>query len=66
MCGQPTLVADSGRLLLVGRDGTDLLAIESNDGGEHWLPMSGLKVDHAINTDPSAPMNQHRLRKGLE
>jgi hypothetical protein len=66
MCGKPTLVNDSGRLLLCGRDGADLLAIESNDGGEHWLPMSGLKVDSAISTDVSAPMNQHRLRKGLE
>jgi hypothetical protein len=66
MCGQPTLVNDSGRLLLVARDAADLLAIESNDGGAHWLPMSGLKVDSAISTDPSAPMKQHRLRKGLE
>jgi len=66
MCGQPTLVNDSGRLLLVARDAADLLAIESNDGGAHWLPMSGLKVDSAISTDPSAPMQQHRRRKGLE
>jgi hypothetical protein len=66
MCGQPTLVDDSKRLLLVARDAADLLAIESNDGGASWLPMSGLKVDSAISTDPSAPMNQHRLRKGLE
>ena len=66
MCGKPTLVNDSGRLLLCARDGADLLAIESNDGGEHWLPMSGLKVENAISTDVSAPMNQHRLRKGLE
>ncbi|HMI92292.1 MAG TPA: hypothetical protein VK509_13040 [Polyangiales bacterium] len=66
MCGQPTLVDDSGRLLLVARDAADLLAIESNDGGARWLPMSGLKVDSAISTDPSAPMKQHRLRKGLE
>jgi hypothetical protein len=66
MCGQPTLVNDSGRLLLVARDAADLLAIESNDGGAHWLPMSGLKVDNAFNTDPSAPMKQHRLRKGLK
>jgi hypothetical protein len=66
MCGQPTLVADSKRLLLVARDAADLLAIESNDGGASWLSMSGLKVDSAISTDPSAPMNQHRLRKGLE
>jgi hypothetical protein len=66
MCGQPTLVADSGRLLLCARDGSDLLAIESDDSGIHWKPMSGLKVKSAISTDVSAPMDQHRLRKGIE
>jgi hypothetical protein len=66
MCGQPTLVADAGRLLLCARDGSDLLALESEDGGEHWKSLSGLKVSGAINTDVSAPMQQHRLRKGLD
>jgi hypothetical protein len=66
MCGQPTLVADSGRLLLCARDGTDLLAIESDDEGKSWKPMSGLKVSTAISTDVSAPMDQHRLRKGID
>jgi hypothetical protein len=66
MCGQPTLVADAGRLLLCARDGSDLLAIESDDAGQHWKPMSGLKVSTAIDTDVSAPMQQHRVRKGLD
>jgi hypothetical protein len=66
MCGQPTLVADGSRLLLCARDGSDLLALESEDGGQAWKPLSGLKVSGAINTDASAPMEQHRKRKGLE
>ena len=66
MCGQPTLVADSGRLLLCARDGSDLLAIESEDAGRTWKSMSGLQVSNAAPTDADAPMRQHRLRKGLD
>jgi hypothetical protein len=66
MCGQPTLVADSGRLLLCARDGSDLLAIESEDAGRTWKSMSGLQVSNAAPTDIDAPMRQHRLRKGLD
>jgi hypothetical protein len=66
MCGKPTLAADSGRLLLCARDGSDLLVLESDDGGARWKPMSGLKVGSATSTDASSPMDQHRLRKGIE
>jgi hypothetical protein len=66
MCGQPTLVAAPGRLLLCARDGSDLVALESHDGGQRWRPLSGLKVGNAISTDVSAPMQQHRIRKGLD
>jgi hypothetical protein len=66
MCGQPTLVAEAGRVLLCARDGADLLALESDDGSEHWKPISGLKVSGAIDTDGTAPMQQHRVRKGLD
>ena len=66
MCGAPTLVSDGTRILLGARDGSDLLAIESEDGGKQWKTMSGLKVSTAISTDVSAPMDQHRIRKGLE
>lgn len=66
MCGKPTLAADSGRLLLCARDGSDLLALESDDGGARWKPLSGLKVGSATSTDAKSPMDQHRLRKGLE
>jgi hypothetical protein len=66
MCGQPTLAADSGRLLLGARDGTDLLVLESDDGGTRWKPLSGLKIGSATSTDARSPMDQHRLRKGIE
>jgi hypothetical protein len=66
MCGQPTLVSDGKRLLLAARDGSDLLALESEDGGASWTTMSGLQVSTAISTDASTPMDQHRIRKGLE
>ncbi len=66
MCDQPTLVADAGRLLLCARDGSDLLALESDDAGQHWKTMAGLKVSTAIDSDESAPLRQHRVRKGLD
>jgi hypothetical protein len=66
MCGTPTLLVDGKRVVLASRDQSDLLAIESVDGAESWRPLGGLKVRSAINTDVSAPMDQHRLRKGLD
>jgi hypothetical protein len=66
MCGQPTLVTAPSRLLLCARDGSDLVALESQDGGRHWKPLGGLQVDSAISSDVNAPMQQHRIRKGLD
>jgi hypothetical protein len=66
MCGQPTLVVAPSRLLLCARDGSDLVALESHDGGQRWKPLGGLKVGTAISTDVNAPMQQHRIRKGLD
>jgi hypothetical protein len=66
MCGQPKLASDGSRLLLCAREDSDLLALESEDGGRVWKTLSGLKVSTAINTDVNAAMEQHRKRKGLE
>jgi hypothetical protein len=66
MCGQPTLVADSGRILLCAREDTDLLALESEDAGKHWKPMSGLQIGGPAPSDVNDAMKQHRLRKGLD
>ncbi len=66
LCGVPNLVRDGARVVLTARDGQDLLAIESEDGGAHFETLQGLKVGAAF--DPSAhdPLQQHRVRKGLE
>lgn len=66
MCGQPTLVAAPDRLLLCARDGSDLIALESSDAGRHWTPLRGLRAQTPLDGDPSAPMQQHRIRKGLD
>jgi hypothetical protein len=66
MCGQPTLVAAPSGLMLCARDGSDLVALESPDGGKHWRALGGLQVRTAISNDASAPMQQHRIRKGLD
>lgn len=66
LCAVPRLVSDGDRLILAARDGSDLLTMESPDGGKSWKPMSGVQVDVPVNTDPLAPMRQHMIRKGLE
>jgi hypothetical protein len=65
MCGVPTLLRDGQRVILAARDSADLLAIESSDGGAHFVPLSGLKVGNALDQSNHDPMQQHRLRKGL-
>jgi hypothetical protein len=64
-CGQPTLVGDQERVLLVAREGSDLLLVESRDAGKSWQAAAGLQVYDAADTGNAAPMDQHRLRKGL-
>jgi hypothetical protein len=66
MCGQPTLVVAGKRLLLGARDGSDLLTLESKDGGASWQRMSGLEIGTAVRTDAHSVMQQHRIRKGLD
>ena len=66
LCGQPTLTVAEDRVLLCARENADLLALESNDGGLRWQPLPGLQRGSAISTDPNAPLQQHRRRKGLE
>jgi hypothetical protein len=66
MCGRPSLLYDGTRLLVGAREGADLLMIESEDGGHSFRAMGGLKTGAAVSTDPSAPMDQHRIRKGLQ
>lgn len=42
-CGRPVLTARNGRILVGARDGSDLLVVETVDGGRTWLPMRGLR-----------------------
>jgi hypothetical protein len=43
MCGTPLLSQLGARLLLGAREGTDLMVLESADGGASWDPLRGLK-----------------------
>jgi hypothetical protein len=42
LCGAPLLVHVGNRLLLGTREATDLMLLESSDGGGSWQPLKGL------------------------
>jgi hypothetical protein len=66
MCGAPTLVRDAQRLVLAARDGADLLALESTDHAHSFASLSGLVVSGSFESSTTSPLQQHRIRKGLE
>jgi hypothetical protein len=66
MCGTPTLIRDEQRLVLAARDGADLLALESTDQGRTFSTLSGLVVGTGFETSTTSPLQQHRLKKGLQ
>ncbi len=43
MCGAPLLTRIGERIVLGAREGADVLALESGDGGQHWEPLRGLR-----------------------
>jgi hypothetical protein len=65
MCGTPQLVADPHRLVLTARDRSDLLALESTDGGASFVTLSGVVSAARIEQSTTSPLEQHRVRKGL-
>jgi hypothetical protein len=66
LCGTPSLVADAQRIVLSARDRSDLLALESTDGGKSFATLSGLAGAAAtIDQSTTSPLEQHRARKGL-
>jgi hypothetical protein len=67
LCGAPALASDphSGRVVLAARESGDLRLLASDDGGSQWQAFE-LQSTLVPLGDPSAPMEQHRLRKGLE
>jgi hypothetical protein len=67
LCGTPRLVADAQRMILTARDRSDLLALESTDGGKSWSTLSGLAGAAAtIDQSTTSPLEQHRARKGMD
>jgi hypothetical protein len=65
MCGTPLLVRDTQRIVLIARDGADLLALESTDRGQTFAALSGVMTKAAFEPSGASPMQQHRLKKGL-
>lgn len=66
MCGTPLLAADAQRIVLTARDRSELLALESTDGGETFTTLSGLAGASTIEQSTTSPLEQHRKRKGIE
>jgi hypothetical protein len=66
MCGTPSLVADAQRIVLVARDRSDLLALESTDGAKSFVTLSGLAGTGTIEQSTTSPLEQHRKRKGID
>jgi hypothetical protein len=66
VCGTPSLVADGQRVILTARDRSDLLALESTDGGKTFTTLSGFASAAMIEQSTTSPLQQHRKRKGIE
>lgn len=64
MCGAPALAAEGSHVVLAARERGDLRVIESHDAGATWSALSDMVA--ASTTNLNAPMDQHRMRKGLD
>jgi len=64
MCGAPALAAEGSHVVLAARERGDLRVIESRDAGATWSPLSDMVAKTTTNLN--APMDQHRIRKGLD
>jgi hypothetical protein len=64
MCGAPALAAEGSHVVLAARERGDLRVIESLDAGATWSPLSDMVATTTPNLN--APMDQHRIRKGLD
>jgi hypothetical protein len=63
MCGAPALAAEGSHVVLAARERGDLRVIESYDAGATWSALSDMVAKTTTNLN--APMDQHRIRKGL-
>lgn len=66
MCGVPSLIGDKERVVLLARDGPDLLALETGNEGYSFSSLSGFGASRANARDAIAPLQQHRQRKGID
>ena len=66
LCGTSYLTGDAQRIALMTRDGPDLLVLESTNTGRSWSTLSGFAQRPALGRSSASPMQQHRIRKGLD
>jgi hypothetical protein len=67
MCGIPTLVSANERIVLLARDGPDLLALETGNEGHSFTSLSGFSAtNRSFDPGTTSPLEQHRKRKGIE
>ena len=64
MCGAPSLAAAGAQVVLAARERADLRVLESHDAGATFRPRADMVAETTTNL--AAPMDQHRMRKGLE
>jgi hypothetical protein len=64
MCGAPALAADGAQVVLAARERGDLRVLESQDAGTTFRPRPDMVAETTTNL--AAPLDQHRMRKGLE
>jgi hypothetical protein len=66
MCGTPTLTGDARRILLLARDGPDLLALETVDQGRSFSSLSELPDTPSFKPSTASSLQRYRKRKWLE
>jgi hypothetical protein len=66
LCGTPTLVAAPERVVLLNRDGPDMLGLETVNGGGSFTSLSGFAVKTSFEDSTTSPLQQHRKRKGID
>jgi len=66
MCGVANLVGDKERVVLLARDGPDMLALETGNEGYSFSSLSGFGTSRSTTRDATAPLQQHRQRKGID
>ncbi|MET0388953.1 MAG: hypothetical protein ABW321_23470 [Polyangiales bacterium] len=66
VCGTPTLVSAPERVILLSRDGPDMLALETINEGASYTTLSGFSVRRSLDASTTSPLEQHRRKKGMD